>query len=161
MRREETNGIVRVLFVCLGNICRSPMAEAVFRHHVEAAGLQEKIIADSAGTGHWHLGEAPHRGTQTILAAQGIAYRGRARLIEPEDIHLFDYIIPMDHSNLRDVKAMGPGRARVMPLMEFAPQLGQSEVPDPYYDGRYEVVYDLVDAATQGLLESIRREHGF
>ena len=160
MKGERLNGSVRVLFVCLGNICRSPMAEAVFLRHVHEQGLDQKVHADSAGTGHWHLGEPPHPGTRRILELQGIPYSGRARLITPEDLQRFDYIVPMDTANLRDVKAMGPSRARIAPLMTFAPDLGHHEVPDPYYDGRYSLVYELVDAATRNLLETIKKERG-
>ncbi|MCS6776941.1 MAG: low molecular weight protein-tyrosine-phosphatase [Chloroherpetonaceae bacterium] len=152
--------MIRVLFVCLGNICRSPMAEAVFMHHVHAAGLASQIIADSAGTGHWHLGEPPHPGTMRILHARGIPYAHRARLITRHDLEHFDYILTMDEMNWQDVQELGPGRAKVMRLMEFAPHTGQTEVPDPYYSGRFEEVYHLVNEATQGLLEYIRREHG-
>src|SRR5262244_2724153 len=99
--------MVRVLFVCLGNICRSPMAEAVFAHKVRAAGLENKIEADSAGTGHWHLGEPPHPGTQRILRARNIAFDHSARLLTRDDLDAFDYILTMDEMNLRDVRSLG------------------------------------------------------
>src|SRR5437016_7552390 len=155
MKGERLNGSVRVLFVCLGNIGRSPMAEAAFLRHVHEQGLDQKIHADSAGTGHWHLGEPPHPDTRRILEKEGIEYSGRARLITPEDLQRFDYIVPMDSANLRDVKAMGPSRARIALLMSFAPDQGHHDVPDPYYDGRYTLVYELVDAATRNLVEAI------
>lgn len=151
--------MVGVLFVCLGNICRSPMAEAVFRHLVKEQGLEDKIEADSAGTGEWHLGERPHSGTRRVLQLQGIEYDHRARLLTIQDLHQFDYIVTMDASNLRNVLALGSGKAKVVPLMAYAPHAKHTEVPDPYYDGRFELVYDLVTEAARGLLAEIRREH--
>jgi len=150
--------MIRVLFVCLGNICRSPMAEAVFRQLVREEGLEHAIETDSAGTGHWHLGERPHRGTRVVLERRGIPYDGRARLITPRDLEEFDYIIVMDDSNLQDVLALGRGRARVARLMDFAPRAGHSEVPDPYYTGHFEEVYDLVLQGARGLLDHLRHE---
>src|SRR5579872_463576 len=127
--------MIRVLFVCLGNICRSPMAEAVFNHLVRLAGLDDRIEADSAGTGHWHVGQPPHSGTRRILAQQGIAYDGRARLLVREDLDRFDYIVAMDRDNLEDIRALGSGRAKVASLMDYAQQAGARDVPDPYYNG--------------------------
>ncbi len=150
--------MVRVLFVCLGNICRSPMAEAVFAHRVREAGLEDQIEADSAGTGDWHLGERPHQGTRRILQKNSIPYDGRARLIDRTDYDRFDYIVVMDNANLRDVRYLGKGKAQVVRLMDFALQSGVAEVPDPYYDGRFELVYDLVSEAASGLLAHIRQE---
>lgn len=151
--------MVRVLFVCLGNICRSPMAEAVFRHKVRAAGLEEKIEADSAGTGHWHVGSPPHQGTRAMLARNGIEYAHQARLIVEADLGLFDYVLTMDDQNLLDVRALGAGRAVVRPFLAYAPESAVREVPDPYLVGGFEGVYDLVDEAAEGLLKAIRVEH--
>lgn len=183
--------MIRVLFVCLGNICRSPMAEAVFMHRVREAGLAGRIDADSAGTGSWHLGEPAHRGTRQVLSRKGISYDGRSRLLLPEDLVRFEYVIAMDLHNLRDIRELGQTsidflstkytndslstkdtkktkdskfgetkHAVVGTLMEYAPELGWREVPDPYYSGKFDEVFELVDAATGGLLEAIRREHG-
>ena len=151
--------MIRVLFVCLGNICRSPMAEAVFMHKVKAAGLEEAISADSAGTGGWHAGEPPHSGTRGILAKYGIAYAGRARQIARADMAEFDYIITMDDQNFRDVRQMRFGKAHVARFLDYAPQTGVREVPDPYYNGGFEGVYRLVEAASDGLLANIRKDH--
>src|SRR5690349_21222262 len=134
--------MVRVLFVCLGNICRSPMAEAVFAHFVAEAGLEKEIEVDSAGTGQWHVGERPHHGTRHVLASKNIPYDGRARVIDRSDLDLFDYIVVMDNANLRDVQFMGKANGRVVRLMDFARVSDIKEVPDPYYDGRFELVYE-------------------
>jgi protein-tyrosine phosphatase len=136
------------------------MAEAVFTHKVREAGLEDQIEADSAGTGHWHVGERAHQGTRQVLRQQGIAYDGRARLITRKDLGEFDYIVTMDAHNLADVEAMGKGRAKVVPLMAYAPRLGVTEVPDPYYNGKFQEVYDLVSEASEGLLAHIRKERG-
>ncbi|GAB4573277.1 MAG: low molecular weight protein-tyrosine-phosphatase [Anaerolineae bacterium] len=155
--------MVRVLFVCLGNICRSPMAEAVFQHLVDEAGLSDQIVVDSAGTGSWHVGEPAHRGTRQILAEHGINYRGRARQVSRADLTHFNYILAMDYDNFSTLKAMAEragSQAEIRLFMDFAPEAGTREVPDPYYDGRFAEVYDLVRQAAEGLLAHIREEHG-
>jgi protein-tyrosine phosphatase len=151
------------------------MAEAVFMHKVRSAGLESAIEADSAGTGEWHLGEAPHQGTRKVLQQKGIQYAGKARLLTRDDLGKFDYIVAMDSHNFRDINELAQPtldfvdesggkpvatRARVMKLMSFAPELGFEDVPDPYYTGLFEGVYGLVDVATERLLKSIREEHG-
>ncbi len=152
--------MTRVLFVCLGNICRSTMAEAIFSHKVREAGLADQIEVDSAGTGHWHVGEPPHPGTQGVLRRHHIAYEHRARRILPEDLNRFDYVITMDDENLADVRRIGSGSAVVRPMMSYDPESGCDEVPDPYYDGRFDRVYELLDGATARLLDTIRKERG-
>lgn len=152
--------MLRVLFVCLGNICRSPMAEAVFRHKVQEAGLVDQIEADSAGTGNWHLGEPPHAGTRRVLKANDVEYQHRARLITPQDLERFDYVLTMDNANLRAVQAMGKTKGKVAPFLNYAPKAGVREVPDPYYTGGFKEVYALVEQAADGLLVTIRKEHG-
>jgi protein-tyrosine phosphatase len=153
--------MVRVLFVCLGNICRSPMAEGVFQHLVNDAGLGDAIVVDSAGTGSWHVGESAHRGTRKILADNGIDYRGRARQVSRPDFNNFDYILAMDHDNLMNLKSMARNgaAAEIRLFMDYAPDAGAREVPDPYYNGRFDVVYDLVLQAATGLLAHIREKH--
>jgi protein-tyrosine phosphatase len=136
------------------------MAEAVFAQKVREAGLQDEIEVDSAGTGDWHVGETANPGTLRILQRERIPYEGRARLLAPEDLDRFDYIVTMDRQNQADVMAMGAGRAKVALFMQFAPNAGIAEVPDPYYNGRFEVVYDLVQQAADGLLAAIRKAHG-
>jgi protein-tyrosine phosphatase len=153
---------VRVLFVCLGNICRSPMAEAVFQHLVDQAGLSDAITVDSAGTGEWHVGEKPHHGTLSVLHKHGIEYDGRARQIRREDFRQFDYILAMDGSNLADLRRMMPddSPAEVRRFLEFAEDAPKQDVPDPYYNGRFEEVYQLVRQGAVGLLDHIRAEKG-
>ena len=133
----EASAPIRILFVCLGNICRSPMAEAVFRNKVKQAGLQDRIVVDSAGTGDWHVGEPPHRGTRGILAQKGVSAEGmQARQITVRDLAQFDYVLTMDSDNLTAVRGMHHApRATIRPLLEYAPHLGIADVPDPYSTG--------------------------
>jgi protein-tyrosine phosphatase len=151
--------MIRVLFVCMGNICRSPMAEAVFQHLVNAAGLSDKIEVDSAGTGSWHVGSHAHHGTLDVLMRNAIAYDGRARQVVPADLAFFDYIVTMDEDNLRYVRSLGAQNEHVAPLLSYAPHLKIREVPDPFYTGGFDGVYDLVRAGCEGLLATIRQEH--
>lgn len=150
---------IRVLFVCLGNICRSPMAEAVFRHLVKEAGLSNRIDVESAGTGGWHSGERPHSGTLAVLKHNQVEVGGkRARQLSRSDLANFDYIIAMDEENQDDIQALF--HKRVPRLMEFAPPGMPLDVPDPYYTGRFDLVYDLVTAGSKGLLNHIRQKEG-
>ncbi len=157
--------MIRVLFVCLGNICRSPMAEAVFQHMVNEAGLADQIEADSAGTGEWHQGSSAHPGTLQILKTNGIAYDGRGRTLAPMDMQNFDYIITMDNDNLHNVQRLhdlASGTAKVAPLLDFsevAKQAGIREVPDPFFTGGFETVYLMAKDGAAGLLKTIRHEH--
>ena len=150
--------------MCLGNICRSPTAEGVMRSLVEAAGLGEQIVIDSAGTGAWHVGSAPDRRARAAAAEQGVTLEGQARRIEPEDFERFDLILAMDSSNLRDLPALAASpqeRGKVRLLREFDPASAAErdlDVPDPYYGGEdgFGGVFELVQAACRGLLEEIR-----
>ncbi|MFY0543848.1 low molecular weight protein-tyrosine-phosphatase [Brevibacillus sp. H7] len=153
--------MVHVLFVCLGNICRSPMAEAVFRHLLAEEGLSERIAVDSAGIGGWHAGEPPHAGTRKVLSEREIAHDTiRARQITPEDFDRYDYIICMDEENLAALQRMAPKGKQVYRLLDFAAHLPERNVEDPYYTGRFNYVYELVEAGCRGLLEHIAREKG-
>ncbi|PYI55419.1 low molecular weight protein-tyrosine-phosphatase [Paenibacillus flagellatus] len=156
--------MIRVLFVCLGNICRSPMAEAVFRHKVKEAGLDGRIRVDSAGTGDWHVGRPPHEGTRRLLDRKRIDWQGMtARQVTKDDLAEFDYIVAMDGSNLSNLREMAAERgdgseAKLYRLLDFVPEKKLNDVPDPYYTGNFEEVYDLVDAGCGALLDKIRRE---
>jgi protein-tyrosine phosphatase len=151
--------VVRVLFICLGNICRSPMAEAVFRQFVKEAGLSNQIDVESAGTGGWHAGERPHPGAVNILKQNQIEIGAkRARQVSRSDFSSFDYIVAMDAENVHDIQALF-GR-KVPRLLEFAPPGSPLDVPDPYYTGSFDQVYHLVVAGCQALLAEIRRKEG-
>jgi protein-tyrosine phosphatase len=153
--------IVRVLFVCLGNICRSPMAEAVFRRQVAQAGLSDRIEVDSAGTGAWHTGEPPHHGTRRVLRERGIDYDHSARVVKPADFDRFDYIVALDSENLADLRALARGgHVTIARLLDYAPGARVRDVPDPYYNGRFDEVYELVEQGGRGLLERIVAEQG-
>ncbi|MBZ2188014.1 low molecular weight phosphotyrosine protein phosphatase [Alcanivorax sp. JB21] len=152
-----------VLFVCLGNICRSPTAEGVFRERVQAAGLEDVIQIDSAGTGDWHLGKAPDQRMTRAAAKRGYDLSPlRARLVTPADMQQFDYVLAMDHANLRDLQAMleGTPRGHLGLFLDFHPQRPLAEVPDPYYGGEagFEQVLDLVESACDGLLAAVREQ---
>ena len=155
---------MRLLFVCLGNICRSPTAEGVMRSIVEREGLEDQIDLDSAGTGAWHIGSSPDDRARRTAAGRGIDLAGRARQVRPEDFESFGLVLAMDRENERLLKALARDeqeRSKVRLLREFDPAsvaTGELEVPDPYYGahGGFEEVLDLVQAACEGLLGEIR-----
>ncbi|MBA4541378.1 MULTISPECIES: low molecular weight protein-tyrosine-phosphatase [Thermoactinomyces] len=153
--------MISVLFVCLGNICRSPMAEAVFRHYVREEGLDDQIRVDSAGTGDWHTGEPPHHGTRKKLDQYGISYEGiRARQVKKEDFSNFTYIIGMDNRNVENLhKLSGNSGDNVYRFVDFIPNTTYTEVPDPWYTGNFDETYELVSAGCRHLLDKIKREH--
>lgn len=151
--------MISVLFVCLGNICRSPMAEALFHRLIKEEKLGDRIRVDSAGTGDWHIGHPPHEGTRTILDRHGIDYSGmKARQVTGEDFTGFDYIVCMDSKNLRDVNAFAESanHACIMKFMDLLPEEQNADVPDPYYTGNFEEVYRIVEAGSRRLLDLIR-----
>lgn len=152
-----------VLFVCMGNICRSPTAEGVFRHHVEQAGLSESIIVDSAGTHAYHVGSPPDRRAVAAAERRGITLGDlRARRVSDEDFERFDYIVAMDMDNLENLKDQSSDEHhnKVRLFLEFS-SFQQREVPDPYYGGAagFERVLDLVEDASRGLLETLSNKH--
>ena len=154
--------MVKVLFVCLGNICRSPTADAVFRKMVDDAGLDDRITVDSAGTGSWHIGHAPDRRATAAALLRGYDLTPlRARQVTVDDFHLFDHILAMDESNMTDLQLLCPHhhREKLRLFLEFAPELNETEVPDPYYGGDdgFDRVLDMVEAAAGGLLQQLRR----
>jgi protein-tyrosine phosphatase len=155
--------MVHILFVCTGNICRSPVAKGVFESVARREGLANEITVDSAGThGFYHAGEPPDPRARESVLARGIDISGqRARLLGPEDCKRFDYILTMDQENYRVVSALCRGSAVVRPFLDFASASPEREVPDPYYSGPdgFERVLDLVEEASEGLLDDIRDRH--
>ncbi len=154
--------MIKVLFVCLGNICRSPMAEAVFRQMVKNEGLEDKISVDSAGTGNWHIGKPPHEGTREILTTNQIKYEGIvARQIAKDDISNFDYIIAMDAENLGNLRRMAGYQQTgyIGRLLDFVEKSKIEDVPDPYYTGNFDETYELVTSGCKGLLQTIKIEN--
>ena len=149
-----------VLFVCLGNICRSPLAEGVFRHLVSERGTAELYHIDSAGTGAWHVGEPPDRRSAEVARRHRVVLQGSARQISPEDLERFHWVIVMDRQNLAAVEALQRGHgggANVRRLRDFDPDPGNGDVPDPYYGGPqgFDEVYALVHRSLEGLLEQL------
>ncbi|MCW8885112.1 MAG: low molecular weight phosphotyrosine protein phosphatase [Motiliproteus sp.] len=157
----ESIGRCSVLFVCLGNICRSPTAHGVFAHKVDQSGLQSLISVDSAGTAAYHVGNPPDKRSARIARSRGYDLSSlRARQVVSDDFHIFDYILAMDNSNLFDLQQLQPpqGKAQVKLFLDYAPQFSEQEVPDPYYGGSdgFEYVLDLAEAAADGLLQEIK-----
>lgn len=154
-----------VLFVCLGNICRSPLAEGIFRNHVSAAGLNEHFNIDSAGTSSYHAGDPPDPRTSSVARARGITLAGQSRQLILADLERFDYIIVMDAENHTAVTRLTrekTPKARIHMLREFDSESnGDLDVPDPYYGGErgFEHVHDMVERASRALLEHLRTYH--
>ncbi|NPA27400.1 MAG: low molecular weight phosphotyrosine protein phosphatase [Chloroflexi bacterium] len=154
----------RVLFVCLGNIIRSPLAEALFRHHAQARGLAHKYEVDSAGIGPWHVGEHPDPRMREVAARHGIHYDHIARQIRAEDLEHYDLILAADREVWEYLRRMAPRpeiRRKIRLLREFDPKAGRDlDVPDPYYDQGlrgFERVFEIVDRSVQGLLDALER----
>lgn len=154
---------MKILFVCLGNICRSPTAEAVFRAVAAREAPDMVLEVDSAGTAGYHVGELPDRRTRQAAARRGYDLSAqRARVIEASDFEQFDLILAMDRENLRALERRAPAhrRERLRLFLEFAPEAGINEVPDPYYGGAngFEDVLDLIEAASRGLVAHLRSQ---
>lgn len=151
---------MRILFVCLGNICRSPTAEGVLRFKLQAAGLSRQVEVDSAGTADWHAGKAPDARTQAAARRRGYALEDlQARQVCVDDFHRFDLILAMDQNNLSDLQRLRPANAPAdLDLFLRRYDLALDEVPDPYYGGEsgFEQVLDLIEQACDGLLQEIR-----
>ena len=161
MKSKWETDLVKVLFVCTGNICRSPTAEGVFRKLVSDAGVGDKIFVDSAGTGAWHVDQAPDRRSQEAARKRGIDLSAqRARQVTTDDFKNFDYVLAMDAANLRILSELCPSdlASSVSLFLDYAPSLKWREVPDPYHGGGrgFEGGLDLVEVASNGLLSHIR-----
>ena len=156
---------IRILVVCLGNICRSPLAEGALRARIEASHLAGRVEVDSAGTGGWHAGEPPDRRAIACARAHGVDIsRQRARQLRSRDFEDFDWLLCADAENLRDVRQLAPAHARdkVALLLDWACTVPGGEVPDPYYGGdpHFEEVWGLVDAAAQAAVDRLSRRPG-
>lgn len=152
---------VRVIFVCLGNICRSPMAEAIFQKYVDEAGLSDAICVDSVGTSSYHVGEPAHPGTRRVLAHHGISYDGRARQIRSEDAgNGITYLIAMDSDNVQELRQRFGDTPSIHRLLDYATHSSVHDVPDPYYTDNFDYVYRLVEDGCRGLLSAIRTNEG-
>ena len=152
----------RVLFVCLGNICRSPAAEGVFLHLLREHGLEDCVVVDSAGTGSWHVGRPADQRMQAAAKRRGIHLPSRARQIELDDFSRFDLVVTMDSDNLRNVRSLAKeagnkATASIRPMLSYARSTQLEDVPDPYYGGEqgFEQVLDLLEDACEGLLETL------
>ncbi len=152
-----------LLFVCLGNICRSPAAEGVFLHLIGLQGLEDAFSVDSAGTGDWHVGRPADERMRSAAARRGIALPSRARQITRSDLSRFDHVLTMDRQNLKAVRSLaggGEGTAEIGPLTQYCRRHSIEEVPDPYYGGEegFDRVLDLLEDACGGLLETLKAE---
>lgn len=156
MSKETT----RVLFVCLGNICRSPTAEGVFRALVRDAGLERAVIIDSAGTGGWHAGESPDPRMIEAARRRGYELTGRARQVQTDDFRTFDLILAMDQSNYDTLRGRSPSdaTAELRKFRDFDPEAPGADVPDPYYGGErgFDDVVDMVERTARELLRHVR-----
>jgi protein-tyrosine phosphatase len=155
--------VTRILFICMGNICRSPTAEGVMRSLVREAGLEHEIEIDSAGVGDWHAGDPPDRRATAAARARGITLEGAARKVTRRDFEEFDLLLAADRANVHDLRAVAPAgtESKIRLLREFDPESAGApdlDVPDPYYGGPhgFETVLDQVEAACRGLLDELR-----
>ncbi len=158
-KSPERSDRISVLFVCLGNICRSPLAEGVFKHLVDGRGLTDRFEIDSAGTGGWHVGEPADARAAMVAESHGVALDSRARQAVEGDLERFDYVIAMDRDNLAELERMASGiedGAELHLLRDFDPA-GGGEVPDPYYGGAsgFETVYEMVTRSCEALLDHV------
>jgi protein-tyrosine phosphatase len=152
--------VIKVLFVCYANICRSPMAEGIFQHLLEKNALTEKVSTDSAGT-HSNGGKSAHPNTLEVLTENGIAYSGISRRLTVEDFYQYDYILAMDKENLHSIRALQPDdtKATIALLLDYAQNLPFREVADPYVTGRYHDTFDVLENGLQGFLKALRGTH--
>ena len=156
---------VAISFVCMGNICRSPTAEAIMRHLVREAGLQQAVSIDSAGTGSWHVGEERDRRSRAVAKQRGMPISGPARQFTSSDFDRFDWVLALDEQNAADLGRLAPNdkaRAKIHLLRKFDPDAPPgAEVPDPYYGGPdgFDQVFDICLSACRGLLDHLRQKY--
>ena len=148
---------IGVLFICLGNICRSPLAEGVFLHHAHARGVSARFTVDSAGTGGWHAGDLADPRMRAVAAEHGVELVSRARAVHADDFRTFDHLLCMDEENHTVLRERGAPLDRLRLLLDVDPQAPRRDVPDPYYGGvdGFHTVYTLVDRACQALLDEL------
>ena len=154
--------VKKILFVCLGNICRSPAAEGIFNQKIKERDLENFFVVDSAGTGGWHVGNLPDQRMRTTALSRGIELTSRARQIEENDLYEFDHILVMDKDNLHAVKSLIKGKShpvnsKIKLILSYSKDSQLDEVPDPYYGGQngFDMVLDLLDKAIDGLIDSL------
>ncbi|MEM7041127.1 MAG: low molecular weight protein-tyrosine-phosphatase [Bacteroidota bacterium] len=158
---------IKVLFVCLGNICRSPMAEGIFEDLVEKEGVADRFEIDSAGTSGYHVGELPDARGRRVCSENGITLQSRSRQFVKQDLSDFDYVLAMDrsnHRNINNLKTPGANYKAVVSLMRaYDPQPDSHDVPDPYYggDSGFQNVFDMLERSNAALLKEIREKYGF
>jgi protein-tyrosine-phosphatase len=154
--------MIKILFVCLGNICRSPMAESVMNYHIKSKNFQTQFFCDSAGTGHWHVGSEPDTRTLAVGKEFDLEFDHQARIVQSKDFQDFDYIICMDQNNLKDISGMMPAvaNAEILLMRKFDPE-GSGNVPDPYYGDRKDFihVYRILSRSCESFLEHLIEEH--
>lgn len=154
---------VKVLFVCLGNICRSPLAEGIFRHKVKDRGLEEAFKIDSCGTADYHIGEKPDSRSVANAKKNGVLYSHRGRQLKRFDFNDFDYILPMDDSNIENVEKLQPegATATILKMRNFDDEGVGQDVPDPYYGGEngFQLVFEILDRSTENLLNELVEKH--
>ena len=158
--RSDSDRATRVLFVCTGNICRSPLAEGVMRNQSKERGLEDRVFSDSAGTGAYHVGERADPRSIEVAARNGVRLEGRARRVVDEDLHAFDVVVAMDRSHLRYLEAMRDrtgGDAVLVLMRDYDPDPGDGEVPDPYYGGPggFDRIYEMIDRSISALLDHL------
>ena len=154
---------VKVLFVCLGNICRSPLAEGIFRFKVKEQGLSSFFSIDSCGTSDFHIGEEPDKRALNNAIKNGVDYMHKGRQLKVKDFYDFDYILPMDDLNFEDIQKLRPSdaKAQVIKMRAFDTIEAGNDVPDPYYQGDdgFQLVFDILERSTQGLLDYLIKTH--
>ena len=154
--------VKKILFVCLGNICRSPAAEGIFNQKIKERDIEKLFVVDSAGTGNWHVGNLPDQRMRSTALSRGIELNSRSRQIEENDLYEFDQILVMDKDNLNAVKSLtkdqkNPINSKIKLILNYSKNSQLDEVPDPYYGGQngFEKVIDLLDDAMDGLIDSL------